>query len=171
MGMQVVEKGEIKVVGIPWSGTYTEINQLPFLFDEMKQRLRDVPYQTNEPILIAPFHGRETELTYYFTTPVSEIKEIPEGMVGFTIPRKFYVCTTHSGRQDEIRHTYQQLFNWMKEYGYEQDFHALSLEVFHDVYSLLDESGSRFFDIYVPLKTYNRHIDQDLHFQSTFFSV
>lgn len=94
MDIQVVEKNELKVVGISWNGTYAETNTIPSLFTELEARLNEVAYQTKEPILIAPFHSRETEFTYYVTTPVEKIENIPEGMVGFTIPRKNYVCAT-----------------------------------------------------------------------------
>ena len=88
-------------------------------------RLEEVSFQTKEPVLIAPFHSRETEFTYYVTTPVEKIEDIPEGMVGFTIPSKNYVFATHKGSQEEVENTYQQMLCWMKEYGYEQDHQCL----------------------------------------------
>ena len=132
MSIQVIEKEEMKVVGISWNGTYSQISALPRLFQEMVNRLEEVSYQTKEPVLIAPFHSRETEFTYYVTTPVEKIDEIPEGMVGFTIPSKNYVFATHKGRQEEVENKYQQIYAWMKEYGYEQDHNALSIEVYKD---------------------------------------
>ncbi|MEH7480782.1 GyrI-like domain-containing protein, partial [Neobacillus drentensis] len=130
MSIQVIEKEEMKVVGISWNGTYSQISTLPRLFQEMVNRLEEVSYQTKEPVLIAPFHSRETEFTYYVTTPVEKIDEIPDGMVGFTIPSKNYVFATHKGPQEEVQNTYQQIYALMKEYGYEQDHNALSIEVY-----------------------------------------
>ncbi|MBT2736319.1 AraC family transcriptional regulator [Neobacillus sp. B4I6] len=154
MSIQVIEKEEMKVVGISWNGTYSQINTLPRLFQEMVNRLEEVSYQTKEPVLIAPFHSRETEFTYYVTTPVEKIDEIPDGMVGFTIPSKNYVFATHKGKQEEVENTYQQIYAWMKEYGYEQDHNALSIEVYKEEHKHLYASGELHFDIYLPVKTY-----------------
>jgi predicted transcriptional regulator YdeE len=154
MDVQVVEKNELKVVGISWNGTYSETTTIPSLFSKMKERLYEVANQTNESVLIAPFHSRETEFTYYVTTPVEKIEDVPEGMVGFTIPRKNYVFATHKGRQEEVENTYLQMFNWMKEYGYELDQHALSLEIYKEEHTYLNSTGDLHYDIYLPVKEY-----------------
>ncbi|MCM3726901.1 GyrI-like domain-containing protein [Neobacillus cucumis] len=154
MGIRVIEKEEIKVVGIAWTGTYSEVKTIPNLFNKMEDRLEEVSCLTNEPVVIAPFHSRETEFTYYVTKPVRKIENVPEGMVGFSIPRKNYVCTTHKGSLEEVENTYQQMFNWMKEYGYEQDYHALGLEIFKEEHKQQNMSGDLYFDIYLPVRTY-----------------
>ena len=152
MNIQVLEKEEMKVVGISWSGTYSQMDSIPELFDAMKERIDEVPNQTNTSILIAPFHSRETEFTYYVTTPVETLENVPEGMVGFTIPRKNYVCTTHKGTLEEVENTYRQTLLWMQEYGYDLDAHALSLEVFKQ--KDLDNDGVIQFELYLPVKMY-----------------
>jgi AraC family transcriptional regulator len=156
MSIQVIEKEEMKVVGISWNGTYSQISSLPSLFNKMLNRLEEVSYQTKEPVLIAPFHSRETEFTYYVTTPVEKIDEIPAGMVGFTIPSKNYVFAAHKGSHEEIENTYQQIYAWMKEYGYEQDHNALCLEVYKEEHKHLNENGDLHFDIYLPVKIYKQ---------------
>ncbi|OIK14143.1 hypothetical protein BIV60_12255 [Bacillus sp. MUM 116] len=154
MEVKVVEKEELKVVGIAWNGNYSEIMKIPSLFNVMEDRLCEVQNKTNEPVLIAPFHSRETEFTYFVTAPVEEIKEVPDGMVGFTIPRKNYVFTTHKGRAEEIENTYKKIFAWMKDYGYEQDHQALSLEVYNGEHKENNAAGNLIFDIYLPVRKY-----------------
>jgi predicted transcriptional regulator YdeE len=152
LNIQVLEKEEMKVIGISWSGTYSQLNTIPELFHVMKKRMDEVPNQTDTSILIAPFHSRETELTYYVTTPVEKLENVPEGMVGFTIPRKNYVCTSHKGSLEEIENTYKQTLVWMQEYGYDLDNNALSLEVFKQID--FDNDGTIQFELYLPVKTY-----------------
>jgi predicted transcriptional regulator YdeE len=152
MEIQVLEKEEIKVVGISWNGTYSQLSMFPELFDVMKERMDEVPNQTNDSILIAPFHTRETELTYYVTTPVETLENVPDGMVGFTIPRKNYVCSSHQGSLEEVENTYQQMLVWMQEYGYDLDDHALSLEIIKQQGQ--NDDGSIQFDLCLPVKTY-----------------
>lgn len=142
----------MKVVGISWSGTYSQLNTIPELFEAMKERIDEVPNQTNTSVLIAPFHSRETELTYYVTTPVEKLENVPEGMVGFTIPRKNYVCTSHKGSLSEVENTYRETLIWMQEYGYELDNHALSLEVYNQKDFAKDKEIQ--IEIYLPVKTY-----------------
>ncbi|MBM7652963.1 GyrI-like domain-containing protein [Neobacillus cucumis] len=154
MGIKVIEKEEIKVVGIPWTGTYSELETIPSLFNKMEKRIKEVACLSNEPVVIAPFHGRETELTYYVTKPVEKIENVPEGMVGFSIPRKNYVYTTHNGSMEEIENTYRRLFTWMEEYGFEQDHQALGLEIFKEEHKQQNQLGELHFEIYLPVKTY-----------------
>ncbi len=154
MDIQVIEKDEIKVVGLSWNGTYSQAETIPHLFHVMEERLGEVPNQTKEPVLIAPFHSRETEFTYYVTTPVEEIAEIPEGMVGFTIPRKNYVVAIHKGKPEEVANTYQEIFKWMNDYGYEQDHHALGLEIYKEEHKQQNAQGDLYYEIYLPVKTY-----------------
>ena len=148
MNIQVLEKEEIKVVGISRSGTYAQMSKIPDLFDELKERLGEVPNQTNDSVLIAPFHSRETEFTCYIATPVEKVENVPDGMVGFTIPRKNYVCSSHKGSLEELENTYREMLVWMEEYGYDLDGNALSLEV------LKDNDNSTNFELYLPIKSY-----------------
>lgn len=154
MDIQVVEKKEIKVVGISWSGTYSQTKTIPTLFTELSSRLEEVPHQSKEAVMIAPYHSRETEFTYYVTTPVDKIEDVPDGMIGFTIPRKNYVKATHIGGAESVDRTYKQIFTWMKEYGYEQDHFALSMEVYKEEHKDRNLSGDLHFDIYLPVKQY-----------------
>jgi predicted transcriptional regulator YdeE len=154
LDIQVIEKNEIKVVGVSWNGSYSQASSIPELFKVMEARLDEVAHQTEEPVLIAPFHSRETEFTYYVTTPVNKIDQIPEGMVGFTVPRKNYVVTTYKGRPEEVENTYLKIFDWMEEYGYEQDHQALGLEIFPKKQKETNASEELNFDIFLPIKSY-----------------
>lgn len=144
----------MNVVGICWNGSYFKTGGIPFLFIEIERLLDHIPYKINEGTIITPFHNRETEFTYYVTTEVEKIGELPEGLVGFTIPGKNYVCTTHIGKADEVETTYNHLFKWMDDYGYEQDYKALSLEIYQKDNNKPIDNGELYFDIYIPVKKY-----------------
>ncbi|WP_042463867.1 GyrI-like domain-containing protein [Neobacillus dielmonensis] len=154
MDIKVVEKDSMKVVGISWNGCYSQTESIPSLFKVLEEREEEIPYKSEEPILVAPFHSRETEFTYYVTTPVEKLDEIPEGMVGFTIPKKNYVYTKHVGKPEDVQSTYLQLFTWMNEYGYDQDHQALSLEIYQKKTSHPEDQGNLYLEIYLPVKTY-----------------
>ncbi|WP_066308497.1 GyrI-like domain-containing protein [Bacillus sp. FJAT-29814] len=152
MDIKVVEKDSLKVVGISWNGTYSQMSTIPRMFTELEERLEEIPYKAEEPVLIAPFHSRETEFTYYVTAPVEKIERVPAGMVGFTIPPKNYVFTTYLGKPEEVENTYLQLFKWMQEYGYDHDQNALSLEIYKD--KPHNTNGELHLEIYLPVKVY-----------------
>ncbi|WP_251551825.1 GyrI-like domain-containing protein [Neobacillus muris] len=152
MDIKVIEKDSMKVVGISWNGCYSQTKSIPSLFKVMEEREKEIAFRLEEPVLIAPFHSRETEFTYYVTTPVEKLENIPEGMVGFTIPRKNYVHTTHIGKPEDIQSTYLQLITWMNEYGYDQDHQALCLEIYKN--KSQDRDGNLYLEIYLPVKTY-----------------
>jgi AraC family transcriptional regulator len=154
MDIKVVEKDSLKVVGISWNGTYSQTSSIPHMFTELEERLEEIPYKAEEPVLIAPFHSRESEFTYYVTAPVEKIESIPAGMVGFTIPPKNYVFTTHIGKPEEVENTYLQLFKWMEEYGYDHDQNALSLEIYQEEHKPQNTNENLRFEIYLPLKVY-----------------
>lgn len=157
LDIRVIDREEIKVVGIAWNGSYSQLDQIPHLFSQMNERVDEVLYHKNHHIFIAPFHGRETELTYYVTVPVEEINYVPEGMLGFTIPEKNYVFCTHSGNAAEIENTYRQILEWMEEYGYEQDHQALCLEVYKaNMMENRAYADQLQFEIYIPVKKYAR---------------
>jgi AraC family transcriptional regulator len=154
MDIKVVEKDSLKVVGISWNGTYSQTSTIPGMFTELEQRLEEIPHKAEEPVLIAPFHSRETEFTYYVTAPVEKIEQVPDGMVGFTIPPKNYVFSTHVGRPEDVENTYLQMFKWMQEYGYEQDQNALSLEIYKEEFKHQNANGNLRFEIYLPVRVY-----------------
>lgn len=155
MDIQIIEKEEMKVIGISWNGSYSQVNKIPRLLEEFEIRSLEINDQIDENIMIAPFHSRETELTYYVTKSVEKISHIPDGMVGFTIPAKNYVYATYCGSPKEVDDTYLKIYSWMKEYGYEQDHQALSLEVYEKDFRQVTPSGIQlFFDIYIPVKKY-----------------
>lgn len=155
LNIDVIKKREMKVVGIAWNGSYSQIKKIPGMFAELQMRYDEILYQTDEPILIAPFHSRETELTYYVTIPVEKIEFIPEDMVGFTIPARNYVTATHVGTPGEIDQTYSKIYTWMKEYGFEKDLRTLSLEVYNRDFKRLNSAKKQLsFDIYIPIKQY-----------------
>lgn len=156
MNIQVIEKKEMNVVGISWCGNFSQMNEIPKLFHVLESRLEEIPHQSEEPVLLAPFHSRETEFTYYVTKPVKRLDYIPDGMVGFNIPSKIYCVATHKGRPEEVENTYLQMFTWMKEYGYDQDHNALSIEVYKEEHKEMNKSGELHFDIYLPVKVYRK---------------
>jgi len=77
---------------------------------------------------------------YWIGVEVKQLNEIPEGMVGLTVPSRKYAVITHEGPNTEIKETYKVLHRWMKSQGYERDLLAWHLEI--------SEAGSERIDLY-----------------------
>lgn len=157
LDIRITELEELHAVGLSWSGTYSQLDQLTNLFTFMEERKNEIGKTKNQNIFVAPFHNRETEMTYYVTIPVEKIETIPEGMVGFTIPAKSYVFGTHIGTAAEIENTYKEIFSWMDDYGYDLDRNALSLEVYKTGSKKDYSSDEQIqFEIYLPVEKYKK---------------
>lgn len=155
MDIRVVDKAGFQVVGMSWSGPYSQMEQIPRLFSEFRLRVDEILYPTGDDVIIALFHCRETDLTYYVAAPVVQIAEVPDGMTGFLVPEKSYVFACHNGPKVKLEETYIKMSEWMKEYGYEQDQFALGIEI-HPITVLNKRNTSEpmQIDIYLPIKKY-----------------
>lgn len=155
LDIRVIKKEAFQVVGIPWNGTLAQREHIQRLFTEMEHRVDEVLCPAEDSVWIAPYHSRETEITYYVTIPVEKIVDVPNGMVGFTIPEKSYLFGNYRGSAADVNDTYINMFAWMREYGYEQDYQALCLEIYQQDFTHKDnkEDGLQV-DIYLPIKQY-----------------
>jgi AraC family transcriptional regulator len=151
MEIQVVTLQPKKVVGIGWTGPYSELHHIPKLFDELAGREQDIQKRKGTSY-ICPFHDRKTDFTYYVTVEVEAFDHVPEGMVALDLPAQTYASTTFHGHAKDVQEAYVTVFRWMEEQGYKKDYHALSLEIYHEEDEEINRSeDERKFDLYVPL--------------------
>jgi len=153
MKFKVVTMGPKKLVGISWSGPYSQIEDIPKLFQEFEARIDEIPKESKESSFICPFHDRKTEFTYYVTIEVERLDFVPPGMVSIELPHQKYIKGIHEGSQNEVQNTYNKLFDWMKQNGYSKDDRSLSIEIYHEEDEEMNKSiENRKFEIYIPVK-------------------
>lgn len=113
-----------------------EANQL-FL-----ERWNEIKGIINEQEYVCPHFANDILFTYIYCMEVSEIKDIPNGMIGFDVPSQRYV---------KIRSTDQDPYviskEYLKENGLENNTRSLALEVFR----FGEEQHFNNADIYIPV--------------------
>lgn len=152
MNIKIVTLDPKKLIGISWSGPYSQMQNIPKLFQEFEARLEEIQQKTEETAFICPFHDRKTDFTYYVTIEVESFDPIPPDMVGIELPEQKYIKGIHEGPENEVQNTYYKLFDWMKQNGYSKDYRSLSIEIYHEDDEEINKSSeNRKFEIYIPV--------------------
>ncbi|WP_274364134.1 GyrI-like domain-containing protein [Paenibacillus thermotolerans] len=94
-----VKLGELKMVGFPVNvafkdGDFSQIGKTKQRFLERKGEIKHV---VNPDEYWAPWYNCEVMFTYFYCLQVSELSDIPEGMMGFTIPESLYAAVKYEG--------------------------------------------------------------------------
>ena len=114
--------GEIKLVGyrVQCPGDQFVI-EIPRVAALLNSRIGDIPKTVDSTIQWGAFivEGCSADDDgYWIGIEVSEYEEIPDGMVGLTIPPQRYAMMRHKGSNHSIRGSYEVLHKWIKDCGY-----------------------------------------------------
>jgi predicted transcriptional regulator YdeE len=142
--IKTVHLEEKKFVGFPVTSSFSfhepkRIEEAKREFLDRKHEIRNV---VNPDEYVCPHFASEVLFTYFFCMEVSELEEIPEGMIGFTIPARNYVTTRSDADPYEVLHTY------IKDNGIDHNPKALALEI----YQFADPNWPGKVDVFVPIK-------------------
>jgi AraC family transcriptional regulator len=155
MEPEIITKEAFKIIGMRYYGDNQkgEIKQLWDVFLPVEGRIKNrihpdtgygVCYPVEEP-------GSSNAFEYIAAVEVSCLDEIPEGMVGRTIPAQLYAVFTHKGSVDNIPETYQAIYAvWQPKSGYEL-VKAPDFEYYDERFNP-DKPVSSELDIYIPVK-------------------
>ncbi|MEK4980068.1 GyrI-like domain-containing protein [Bacillus sp. FSL K6-6540] len=131
--MKIVELNGMNLVGIrvvcPGDQYVHEIPKASVL---LKERLNEISEVVQPARLIGAFFVEdltEEEDGYWVCVEVNEITEVPEGMVSVVIPKQKYAVQRHKGPNYEIRNTYDELHNRIKENKHERLLRSWHLEI------------------------------------------
>jgi len=95
------------------------------------KRKDEVKNAKNKEVIFSPYLCNGIIATYFACIEVNALSDIPEGMIGITLPSVTYAkinCTNKS-----IGEAYGKLFGWMNENGYKQKFldNTCPIEIFY----------------------------------------
>ncbi|MFD3258109.1 GyrI-like domain-containing protein [Paenibacillus lentus] len=98
---------------------------------EFVERRSEIMNSKDKEVLFSPYMCNGIIATYFACLEVSDLTDIPEGMIGFTLPSQTYAkinCTNKS-----IGEAYDRIFKWMNEKGYVQRFleNTCPIEIFY----------------------------------------
>jgi len=159
MEPKIVIKDEFKIVGMRIFGENSN-NEIKELWNKFMPRIGEIKHRIKEDLSQDISYGicypsddmSETgEFEYIASVEVSRLDEIPEGMVGRTIPRQKYAVFTHKGVVDRIKETYKYIYGtWQPKSGCEL-VKAPDFEYYDERFDAEYQENSEM-SIYIPIK-------------------
>ncbi len=153
---------EKKVVGVkgvfisvlsPEKNNFIVIPQLWQKYMPRKSEIKNVTSQTDLGVCYevpASERSRPDECYYMACTEVTSLEDIPEGMVGFTIPAGQYAVFTHIGALEKFEFTLNYIYgSWLPKSG-KKLRHAPDLELYDQRFKLNSDKSE--IDIYIPIE-------------------
>jgi len=158
--------GELRIVGrgAPFISILSqEANShqvIPGLWDDLFQHIGEIrnrvdgpSYGLCEPVP-APERTHPEECYYLAGVPVASLGDIPEGMVGRTVPAGTYAVFTHVGRLDTLGRTMSYIYgSWLPNSGHEPA-QAPDLELYDERFDPASDTSEM--DILIPIRTGGR---------------
>jgi predicted transcriptional regulator YdeE len=158
--MQIVHKGEMKLVGIKVVGRRSELShRVPMAWLELVAKLGAVENKVGPELFYGVFpesdqlnDGVGGVYTYWVATEVSAFSAVPEGMDTMTIPAGRYALGTVEGAAQQIESAYVNLYGSIREQALPIHAEGYGFELYDAKRQAPTPPYERFdFDIYVPL--------------------
>ncbi|MBC8330845.1 MAG: GyrI-like domain-containing protein [Anaerolineae bacterium] len=154
MQPKFVTKPAMTVVGLSYVGK-NENNEIPQLWGQWNMRAGEIKNRTGFCAYGACFAAAESagegEFEYVACIEVSEIADIPDGMLMRQIPAHKYAVFTHKGKLHTLPDTYKYIYEtWLPQSGLELHEDKFDMELYDERFVL--DSDSSEFDILVAIK-------------------
>lgn len=114
---------------------------------EFVERRNEIVNAKDKEVLLSPYMCNDIIATYFACLEVSDLTDIPDGMIGFTLPAQTYAkinCTNKS-----IGEAYDRIFKWMHEKGYVQKFleNTCPIEIYY-----FEDNAEEDVEILIPIR-------------------
>lgn len=148
MNVQVVTLKEFHIVGLMITTKISE-NKISGLWDQFERRSHEIKNRTDHYTAfgLSEFSPNPHEsFNHIIGFPVHHLDDIPEGMVGRTIPMQQYALVGYTGRS--IGEAYRYMDTWFaaSEYEWAQ---AADFELYDDRF--VDVDGKKTISLYIPI--------------------
>jgi predicted transcriptional regulator YdeE len=134
MDVTLESLGELRLVGIPVSGSREELGErVPRAWTELLARLPGVPNRGDPHVYYgASAPVGEDRYTYWVSAPVTAAGQVAAGLTTLVIPARTYAVATVRGDAEQITAVYLALGRWIASSGRRPAPDALGLERFDD---------------------------------------
>ncbi|MUK88566.1 AraC family transcriptional regulator [Ornithinibacillus sp. L9] len=127
MEPKVVRKPSFHVIGYHFLVNLKEIEEQNIgekALISLRENAHKIPNKKGEHVYLIQvypmreyFNPYEDKFTQIIGYEVSELGEVPEGAIFYTVPEGTYVTTTHQGPESELYKTYDYLYGkWMTDH-------------------------------------------------------
>lgn len=114
---------------------------------EFMERMNEVKNSKNRQVLVSPYMCNDIVATYFACLEVEKVVEVPEGMVGFTIPNMKYAKVSCTNKT--IDKGYRKIFKWMTVNGYNQKWYDKSFPI--EIFYLGNGADEIMVEILIPI--------------------
>lgn len=130
MEIRLESLGELRLVGIPVSGTREQLSdRVARAWQDLLPRLSGVAQRSDPHALYgASIAVAEDRYTYWVAAPVSGTGQLPPGLTAFVIPARTYAVATVRGGAEQIDAVYLALGRWIEASGRRPAAGAFGLE-------------------------------------------
>jgi predicted transcriptional regulator YdeE len=149
MKVSVVKKEAFRVVGVELHNAGKKAYLIMYAWIALSPKLHLVKNQLRPHVLYGIWYKSPDadDHSYLVGVEVSDFKDVPAGMVAYTVPASHFAVFTHKGNVGGISNTYGKITQWLKETGAEQR-EAATFEVYDTTQVVSDEYE---FTIYEPI--------------------
>ena len=152
---QIVTMDEMTLMGMEKDFTSETMMEIPNLWMEFIKVSDQIPNKANDMETWGVSYDmnyatQPFTFTYFVGFEVTNIKTIPEGMIGHVAPASKYAKFTHYGSLDNLSETYTYIYNvWFPQSGYDMGM-GNELELYNKKFNPEGEDSEIF--IFIPLQ-------------------
>ncbi|WP_141433962.1 GyrI-like domain-containing protein [Bacillus sp. 03113] len=153
---EIVKLPAYRGIGLKWDGSYAEISTLKKLIIRMSSRVGELDHAVNQEVQLGlSYHRRNDGFVHYSVYEVSDMQQVPDGMVEIHVPEMTYLKTHHKKGKD-IGQTYKKILQWLKESDYvpyvdRNEVYYDDLAIKHERYPVDRDLNDPHFDILIPI--------------------
>ncbi|XEC94178.1 GyrI-like domain-containing protein [Paenibacillus tarimensis] len=124
--VEIIEMPEIKLIGLSVTSPFKghDPKRVEAMKRQFMERKGDIQNAIHPERYISPSFSCEVLFTYMICMEVEDLSEVPEGMIGFTIPPHRYAKVKSKGDP------YQVIHDYLNSNGLQNDGRALALEIY-----------------------------------------
>lgn len=157
MSYSIAKKGAIHLVGLKVSCPFEEFPiEIPKASLVLKSRVGEIKHVVQSDVQIGVHKEQPApeEDAYFICYQVSAIADVPEGMIGITVPERAYAVAEYQGLPEGCHTTYARLDDWITEQGMHKEPAAWTLEKRTDLTGdTIEEVRAHFkMEIHMPLQ-------------------
>ena len=146
---KIVEKGEFRVVGIPYYGS-NQNGEIPKLWGVYNQRYGEIKNKVNFEVCFGvcdPGMSEDGKFHYTICTEVNSFQDVPEGMITKVVPGGKFLVFTYNGPVEKIGNLYKEIYGtWIPNSQYEVEMRP-DFEYYDKRFC---DNGEM--DLYIPIK-------------------
>lgn len=123
--IDIVRLGERKYIGIAVTSPLKNVRGIGEAHRLFMERKDEIHNKVDDSNYVCVHFANEVLFTYVYCMEVTELRSIPEGMIGFEVPSNQYVKVQSNGEEP-----YGLIETYLRDKGMQSHSHSVAFEVF-----------------------------------------